>query len=517
MKHWLSKTSALLTAVLLITTSAHTEERIADQRVAIQLLNNVETITFQVAEPFQVSTADQTIDMAAGVYSFTPETVHPAQQRFHLFAKTFQLDEGVEEAAYQKSWEARGHTAESVVVGKQLKTDSGRILDARVHWISIVQTPTEAEALAQQKALNAAEQWTWVRQELTQTGSGTVHLRGTAGAQTLTLPIRISATCPITVANVDVGFWDTNKQRIAYNGDLEVTVTPEGKLELLEHLTVEEYLQGVLPSEMPSAWPIEALKAQAVAARSEVLVNLSTKHTLELFDFCSTEHCRAYRGLELCAPETNDALHQTQGEILVHDNRIAQALFSANCGGWTENNDTVWFGPENGALRGRPDLLSPLASPFGRPGKIQRWLTHPPEAYCDGDSDSFRWTRTYSEGELKALIEKEHRIGSIQRIELGERGVSGRFKWIRIHNTKETVFIKKELPIRQALGGLPSAMFDLTVSGSAPNRIFTIHGAGRGHGVGLCQHGANGMAKRGHNHHEILQHYFSDITIERIH
>jgi SpoIID/LytB domain protein len=114
------------------------------------------------------------------------------------------------------------------------------------------------------------------------------------------------------------------------------------------------------------------------------------------------------------------------------------------------------------------------------------------------------------------MMGKRYGVGSIKQIELGERGVSGRLKWIRIHGTADTVTIKKELPIRRALGGLPSAMFDLSVSGDAPRRTFTIRGAGRGHGVGLCQYGANGMAIKGYKYPQILHHYFTNVTIERV-
>ena len=502
--------------VLCISMVAHASDRIADQRVIIQLMDHTDLISVEVTKEIHISDADHTIELEPGVYSFTPETVDPAKQRFHLFAKTFQLDEAEAEAAYLKSWADRGHTVLSITNGKKLQTAKGRILDARVHWISIVQTTTEAEALAQQQLLNTAEQWTWMRQEVTNPGSGTVHIRGTTGAQTLRLPITLSASDPIVVSDVDVGFWDTNKQQLSYSGELEISITAEGKLELLEHIGVEEYLQGVLPSEMPWSWPLEALKAQAVAARSEVLSNLSTKHTLEGFDFCATEHCRAYRGRTMRKLETDQALLQTQGEILVHEEGIAPALFSANCGGWTEDNDTVWFGPPHKVLRARPDLLNPMAPPFQRAGKLRLWLSQPPEAYCEGDTTGFRWTRIFSESELLNQLNKKYTISDIQRIELGDRGAGGRLKWIWIHHAGKSVYIKKELPIRQALGGLPSALFDLTVSGTAPDRTFSLHGGGRGHGVGLCQHGANGMAKLGHSHQEILYHYFNDVSIERV-
>ena len=114
------------------------------------------------------------------------------------------------------------------------------------------------------------------------------------------------------------------------------------------------------------------------------------------------------------------------------------------------------------------------------------------------------------------MMEKRGTIGRFQKIELGERGESGRLKWIRIHGSSGSEVIKKELPIRRAFGGLFSAMVDLTVTGTAPNRSYQFTGGGRGHGVGLCQNGARGMAEAGHDYKQILHHYFTDVSIEKV-
>lgn len=507
---------SLLLAAGVLASSAYGAELLSEQTVAIQLQENVEVVTLYSTSPVTVTDAEHTFTFSEGLYSFSTLKTESARERFHLFAKTFQPEERKEEKAYLKSWRKLGYSPESILIGKELKTKSGRKLDARVHWISIAQFGTEAEAQAKKSALEKEEQWTWLRSEITRPGSGTIKLKTEEGTFSLRLPIQITSPEDIAVANVDVGFWDEDKKHLSYGGTLELGVTAEGGLEVLEHLPVEEYLKGVLPSEMPAVWPAEALKAQAVSARSEVLVNLSTKHSLDLFDYCSNEHCRAYRGVNLHKASTNRVLEDTRGEILVQNNEIVPTVFSANCGGWTENNDTVWFGPPNAALRGTSDLAKNMASPFASAKGIRDWLEGSSSAFCAGDKTGFRWTLRYSESEIHDMIKKSYDAGRIQQIELGERGVSGRLKWIRIHGSAETVTVKKELPIRRLFGGLPSAMFDLTVTGAAPNRRYEIRGAGRGHGVGLCQHGAHGMALEGFTYSEILHHYFTDIRIERV-
>lgn len=513
MTRWIYRVIFILVGVTL---SAGAAEQISELSVVIQLQDDVKVVT--VFSPFAltVKDAENSYSLPQGLYTFAPLTSAPAKQRFHLFSKTFKPDVVGDEKAYMEACRERGYAPESVVIGKKLRTESGRILDARVHWISLVQCATEAEAKQKKAGLEKVEQWTWMRPEITESGSGTVKLKGASGSYSLKLPVTLSSEKNLSVSNVDVGFWDENKKHLSYGGELELNVTTSGGLELLERLGVEEYLKGVLPSEMPALWPVEALKAQAVSARSEVLVNLSTKHSLEQFDFCAKEHCRAYRGVNRQKASTNLALVETADQILVQDGEIVETVFSANCGGWTENNDTVWFGPPNAALRGAHDLQKGITSPFGTASGVRQWLTNPPSAYCSGDSTGFRWTRKYSETEIHAMIKKNYAVGSIKQFQLGDRGVSGRLKWIRIHGTADTVTIKKELPIRRTLGGLPSAMFDLSVAGEAPKRTFTIRGGGRGHGVGLCQHGAHGMALKGILYPEILHHYFTRVTIERV-
>jgi SpoIID/LytB domain protein len=495
----------------------HGAELLSEQSVAIQLLKNVEVVTVFSATGMTVSDATETFTFPAGLYEFSAQSITPPEEQFHLFSKSFQLDDPISEREYIQSWRDQGYpTTTSITIGKELITDTGRSLDARVHWISLVQAPTLAEVTRQQKILEKQEQWTWMRPSILKIGSGTVKLEGPEGSYSLTLPITVESPKPLAVANVDVGFWNERLKNLAYTGKLELTFATGGGLELLEHTPVEEYLRGVLPSEMPALWPEEALKAQAVSARTEVLVNLSTKHSLERFDFCNTEHCRAYHGLNQYAEQTDRALEQTRGRVLVQNNGLVPTVFSANCGGYTASNDTVWSGPPNAALRATSDTPKSSTASLSTTTGVQKWLSSSNNAFCRDDPAGFRWTRDYSEAEIHGMIGKKVTVGRIDRIELGDRGVGGRLKWIRIHGSSGSEVINKELPIRQALGGLPSALFTLTVSGTAPNRRFHISGAGRGHGVGLCQHGARGMALAGHPYTSIVKHYFTDVEIEKV-
>jgi SpoIID/LytB domain protein len=509
----------IVAVLALLAPLSHAAERLSDQVVSVQLMEGERVITLKPSRPLSLmGGAGMAKRLSPSLYTLRLTKASPAKQRFHLFSKTFQPDEAVVERAYMETMRGKGFTPEIVVIGRQLQTASGRILDGRVRWVSIVQTGTEGAALSRQKELNGQDQYTWMQAETLEPGRGRVELLLTSGGASLgtfDTPVILKSDGSIAVSNVDVGFWKDDRQVQAYTGSLTVIIGPGGKLKLIERLPVETYLQGVLPAEMPSGWALEALKAQAVAARSEVLVNLATKHRLDGFDFCGTEHCRAYVGQGGAKEATNRALRETAGQIIVHEDRIVPTVFSATCGGWTENNDTVWFGPPNAALRGNADFSGGETAPRLSKSSMASWLKMTPTAYCSGDTRYFRWTRRYSEPEIRDMINKRIDVGSIKRIELGDRGVSGRLKWIRVYGNRGTEVIKKELPIRQALGGLPSAMFVLDTADINGTRTFTFTGGGRGHGVGMCQNGAQGMALQGIDYERILKHYFTGITLER--
>ena len=494
-------------------------ENLSGQLVRIRVMEGETTITIRAIAALELGEGPRRVSLPPGVYTIKPVKVRAAGQRFHLFAKTFKPGQKAEEGAYLESWRAKGYTPEIRVIGKRLQTESGRILDNRVRWVSIVQAATESGAKTIQAKLKADGQWTWMQGEIISPGTGEFRIVNAAGrreAGTFSAPLRVASRSPIAVSNVDVGFWEEKHRRVAYAGNLEFGIGPGAKIELIERLPVESYLQGVLPAEMPPLWPIEALKAQAVAARSEVLASLATKHRLEGFDFCGVEHCRAYVGNGGRSERTDAAVRATRGQILVQGNRIVPAVFASNCGGWTEDNETAWRAPPDAALRGLGDIAGDEAKRAPSQAGIERWLKNPPESFCNGDEKYFRWTRTYSQRDLTELINQHYDVGRVKSITLGERGISGRLKWVRVVGAKKTETIHKELPIRLAFGALPSALFTVEkTKGKKGELYFTIRGGGRGHGVGMCQHGAKGMAARGIVYTDIVRHYYSEVAIER--
>lgn len=453
--------------------------------------------------------------LSAGMWTFRLVTHRPARQVFHLFLRSFRPGEQAEAAAYLTEWRKQGYSPESVTLGQCYRTESGELLDERICWVSLARCSTREEAAALQTALKAQNINGWVRAETVEAGVGVVAVRQDDRAELcqVSAPLELFSNHPISIA---AGQPHADQ---AFVGILDIAVNHEGLLRLCETLPLEDYLTGVLPSEMPASWPMEALKAQAVAARSEALANIGIKHGLEGFHYCSAQHCRVYAGHSGRHPAADEAVMATRSEVLVYEDRIPPAAFSANCGGWTEDNDTVWWGPPQPCLRGVADspLLSDPAPGSLTASGLRNWLLRSPAAYCSADTRHFRWRKRFTASELSAAVNKRHAVGAVREIVLGDRGVSGRLKWVKIVGASGAAVVQKELAIRQTLGGLPSALFIVDTTWEPDGRpVFTFIGGGRGHGVGLCQQGARGMAAKGGRHTEILAHYFSGAVVERL-
>ncbi|MBI4558640.1 MAG: SpoIID/LytB domain-containing protein [Candidatus Hydrogenedentes bacterium] len=459
--------------------------------------------------------------LSAGTYALRASSVVPARQTFHVFAKTFKAHERSESEAYVEGWRAKGYSPQTLLFGEQFGTDSDVVLDNRIRWISVAHFETQEQAESLKAELEKQNQWCWIRAQTRQSGSASLTFKEETTGATWTVPIpaSLSSDAGISLMTGYAGVQQEKDRAPIYSGTIEVGIGPEGRIEAYEIQRLETYLKGVLPAEMPSDWPLEALEAQAVAARSDSVANLRLRHELEGFDFCSLEHCRAYSGRTKHTAATDLAVAATEGQVLSAGGRVVPTVFSANCGGHTEDNDTAWSAPPDPVLRGVSDVVavSPGRSYALVDSGIENWLRHPPQAYCGADTNTFRWKREFTADELSRVLNRQYAIGAVRNIELGDRGVSGRLKWVRVTGTEGTVTIRKELPIRLAFGNLPSAMFIIDAERSRGAVVnYTFMGGGRGHGVGLCQHGARGRALAGSSYRDILRHYFTNVDIVKV-
>lgn len=336
-------------------------------------------------------------------------------------------------------------------------------------------------------------------------------------------------------------------------------------------IDLEQYLYGVVPSEMPQSYEAEALKAQAVAARTYAMTKLAA-HTASGYQLCDTTNCQVYKGYSGEAVPTTKAIDQTEGHVATYAGKPIQAVFSASTGGYTENSENVWNDP----------------FPY---------LKAVPEIGEDGDNT---WKATVTLKELDdLLIAKNENIGRAEDIVITKLSTGGRIQEMQIIGSQGTKTLTKE-NIRTYFSGapcgsLPGKMFTINGKGGdigvygqsatsstsnstttvskggslaaaaankgivaktegelssingkaitvkadgtnggtkAPansgayevysvsistinnNDEFVFEGVGKGHGVGFSQKGAQSMAKLGYDYEEILKYYYTGIAIE---
>ncbi|NOZ62755.1 MAG: SpoIID/LytB domain-containing protein [Calditrichaeota bacterium] len=317
------------------------------------------------------------------------------------------------------------------------------------------------------------------------------------------------------------GFHFEEKQKRRYHSRLEFVVDRFGKLTVINVIPLETYLKGVVGSEMQEKFPLEALKAQAVAARCYTLARLGKQHPLAPFDVCDEVHCHVYGGIDRESPRVTQAVNETAGQILVYKNQICETFYAGVCGGHTENNEYVWNGEPHPYLQGHLDaenIRLPRAY-LQNEKNVRRWIESQPRVFCNTQTNEvpdfleytkkyFRWQVRYSQRELSRIIEKKsgQKIGLVTQIVPILRGVSGRLYEIEIRGTRGKITVDNELQIRRTLSEnyLYSSCFVVDREGSD----FIIKGAGWGHGVGMCQTGAAMMALKGKNYKEVLNHYY---------
>lgn len=303
-----------------------------------------------------------------------------------------------------------------------------------------------------------------------------------------------------------------------------------GKLQILHNtrlntlipvnvLTMDEYLQGVISSEMPVQFPMDALRAQAVLARTYALKHLG-KHKAYGYDVCDTQNCQVYGGVNAESERANAAVESTVGETLAYNGKPIESVFSANCGGITQSSKEAGWS-ETPYLHPVSDYKDFDFSHL-QPYHFKNLLQYYHDAYSRYDKNvslaAFRWVRVVEEKELQGVIKRQKKdIGPIKALIPLRRGRSGYVSRLLVQGTKGSVTLNKENVIRNnlSLGLLRSSYF--VVEPNYENRqlkYFIFYGGGWGHGVGFDQTGAAGRADAGQDYKTILNHYFPKVEFK---
>jgi stage II sporulation protein D len=255
-------------------------------------------------------------------------------------------------------------------------------------------------------------------------------------------------------------------------------------LRLIEELPLDDYVAGVLSGEMPATFPAEAQKAQAVAARSYALVKkIEAEAAGRSFHLGASMLSQVYAGAAP-NPAARAAAAATRGEVLVRGNEPVEAFFHAACGGRTE--------------RGLDAL-----------GRDLPYLVPVPCDHCH-HAPGARWTLQRSGAELGRALGL---AGPLTALRVAERTGSGRVARVELQAGGQRLVLAG-VDLRQRLGWstLPSLAFEAKERGGT----FTFTGRGQGHGAGLCQWGAAGMAREGKGYRDILAHYYPGTELTKL-
>lgn len=306
-------------------------------------------------------------------------------------------------------------------------------------------------------------------------------------------------------------------------GNIEIVHDQARKgLYVISRLPLEEYLYGVVAAEMPIHWPAEALKAQAVIARTYALYVMKNlrPHAAHGYDLCDEQHCQVYSGVPVESRKGRSVVDQTWGRVLTYNGKPLHAVFSSNCGGLTQSGAAAGWGDMpywRMVYDGRED-----ASGIKSPSALASFLKGFPDVYCRASqytwAPEFRWTRYIPGEELAARLRRRGNIGQLKKI-VFIRGESGRVASVRFAGSRGELKLTKEHEIRRLFGIAPlrSTMFVADVfywEGAIKGLL--IYGGGWGHGVGLCQSGAAGRAESGAQYEQILPAYYPGAALSDV-
>lgn len=320
--------------------------------------------------------------------------------------------------------------------------------------------------------------------------------------------------------------WEKNK-RGRYRGRIEF-VKIGSSLTIVNELPIDYYLYGVVPSEMSASSPQEALKAQAILARTNVYSNIGRKYKGKPYSLFSDVYSQVYSGKGREDKRSNRAVDETSGKILTYKGRPVEAVFHASCGGFLETNSMVWSGKAKPYLPAHPDMPLHITGyrDLSSESVFRKWINSSPAAYCNMSKRKFprglnyakkyfRWQKKFSRRDLEKVIKRKtgKNIGTLKNISILKRGKSGKARVVKVIGTKCNVNIVKELNIRKKLSQRPLYSANFYVEKRKVNRNgiaeeFVFHGAGFGHGAGMCQIGAVGMALDGYKYQDIVRFYF---------
>ena len=336
-----------------------------------------------------------------------------------------------------------------------------------------------------------------------------------------------------------------------YRGAFQV-VRSDGqpnKLTVINIVDLEDYLKAVVPNELPARYGMEAVKAQAVAARNYAI--RPREKSWHAFDICDSQLCQVYFGSQSETLGGNRAVDETEGLVGLYDGEPILALFSSAHGGYAEAYANAFSDPKTKRypappipyLTGGPDVPELATLDLTSEAEARRFWTDATVPSYDVDSPYYRWEKHWNAQELQSTFERgvaqvsaepatrnfvsprltpgQH-LGALKNIRVLERGKSGKAMVVAIDTENDCWILKKEFLIRKVFSFngrmLPSANVVFTPERNAQGKLTGLlaQGGGFGHGVGMSQLGASWMSRHGRRFPEILQHYYQGVSLGSI-
>lgn len=258
----------------------------------------------------------------------------------------------------------------------------------------------------------------------------------------------------------------------------------DGGVQAINVVDLEDYLRGVVPAEMPASWPAAALQAQAVIARTYAAARVNPAVP---YDTCATESCQVYQGVAAEKPGSDAAIQATAGQVIAYGGKAATTYFSSDSGGFTASAKEAW-NMDLPYLPAKPDPFSV--------GPRSRWQLDLPAAKVQ-----------------ELAVKYGAKIGTLRAVTASRVSESGRPSELTLTGSAGTHLIQgaKAGGFIRALGA-PSSRVNLGMQGGT----LTLQGAGAGHGVGLSQYGALGLANAGYDVLHILGFYYPGTLLSRL-
>ncbi len=518
-------------------------ETAAEPTVRVRLLERYSHVDFRISGSFSIYNL-------AGEKVFTGiesdllwrsrvDKSEPAKYVYSVLVDTLTDEDAAREIADRLT--SKGHQARVLPLGRDIRIGGTLVHHGQVWRVILGAFERESDARPMiDKLYEIDTTWTphVLRHRITE-AQGTVEVydseydRSAIVKQGFRIVPDGDAEITVYSIRVGVGFhWEHTEDR-TYKGALEVLIGNTGNLMAINELPLDEYLKGVIPSEMHHSYPLEALKAQAVAARSYTVSTLSTRPASDTADFPATVAFQVYSGTTRHHDITTRAVEETAGQVLKYGDTVCEAFFCANSGGHTESQE-FWNPPAVPYLTGIPVVKDPSKFKYDLTNEddVNKWIRSHPVSWSnprgtgidilDRNARYFRWEVTYARRELEDILKRKlgFDIGTLIAVHPVKRGVSGRIVELELLGSHRNHIIHGELNIRRALSesALYSSCFvvDMVMGDMGEPVELTFIGGGFGHGVGLDQTATGAMAVDGMTYDEILKRFYTGAEIDKI-